>query len=328
MASWVAAATSYSAHGLAMLPMYIYYSMFGFQRVGDEIWAAADSRSRGFLFGATAGRTTLSGEGLQHEDGTSHLVASTIPNCRAYDPGLACELAVILEDGMRRMLTRQEDVFYYVTLMNESYPQPSLPEGAEEGILRGMHRVREAHKARQAPPGYSRNEKVRLLGAGTILQEALAAADLLENDWGVGADVYSVTSFTELRREAMEVSRRRRLGSLSASGEGRRNSPSALGEGRSWVESQLPQSGAPVVAASDYVSAVANLIRPWIRDTYVALGTDGFGRSDTRANLRRFFEVDRHSIAVAALAALGDARAADAAKRYGIDPAAAPPWTR
>jgi pyruvate dehydrogenase E1 component len=328
MASWVAAATSYSAHGLAMLPMYIYYSMFGFQRVGDEIWAAADSRSRGFLFGATAGRTTLSGEGLQHEDGTSHLVASTIPNCRAYDPGLACELAVILEDGMRRMLTRQEDVFYYVTLMNESYPQPSLPEGAEEGILRGMHRVREAHKARQAPPGYSRNEKVRLLGAGTILQEALAAADLLENDWGVGADVYSVTSFTELRREAMEVSRRRRLGSLSASGEGRRNSPSALGEGRSWVESQLPQSGAPVVAASDYVSAVANLIRPWIRDTYVALGTDGFGRSDTRANLRRFFEVDRHSIAVAALAELGDARAPEAVKRYGIDPAAAPPWTR
>ncbi len=321
IASWVAAATSYSAHGLAMLPMYIYYSMFGFQRVGDEIWAAADSRSRGFLFGATAGRTTLSGEGLQHEDGTSHLVASTIPNCRAYDPGLACELAVILEDGMRRMLTQQEDVFYYVTLMNESYAQPSLPEGAEEGILRGMHRLREAHKARSAPPGYSRNEKVRLLGAGTILQEALAAAELLENDWGVGTDVHSVTSFTELRREAMEVSRRRRIGAPSALGEGR-------GEGRSWIEQQLPQTGAPVVAASDYVSAVADLIRPWIRDTYVALGTDGFGRSDTRANLRRFFEVDRHSIAVAALSALGDARTAEALKRYGIDPAAAPPWTR
>ena len=185
IASWVAAATSYSAHGVAMLPMYIYYSMFGFQRVGDEIWAAADSRSRGFLFGATAGRTTLSGEGLQHEDGTSHLIASTIPNCRAYDPGLAYELAVILEDGMRRMLGSQEDVFYYVTLMNESYAQPSMPEGAAEGILRGMHRVRTAPQA-----------KVRLLGAGTILQEALAAAQLLESDWSIAADVYSVTSFT------------------------------------------------------------------------------------------------------------------------------------
>ena len=223
---------------------------------------------------------------------------------------------MILEDGMRRMLTEQEDVFYYVTLMNESYAQPSLPEGAEEGILRGMHRIRDAHKPRSAPPGYSRNAKVRLLGAGTILQEALAAADLLENDWGVGADVYSVTSFTELRREAMAKSRHARVGGNPG------------GADPSWIQSQLPQTGSPVVAASDYVSAVPDLIRPWIRDTYVALGTDGFGRSDTRANLRRFFEVDRHSIAVAALAALADARAADAAKRYGIDPAAAPPWTR
>jgi pyruvate dehydrogenase E1 component len=351
IASWVAAATSYSAHGVAMLPMYIYYSMFGFQRVGDEIWAAADSRSRGFLFGATAGRTTLSGEGLQHEDGTSHLVASTVPNCRAYDPGLAYELAVILEDGMRRMLANQEDVFYYVTLMNEAYPQPSLPAGAEEGILRGMHRVREAGKAAAAPPGFSRKQKVRLLGAGTILQEALAAAELLENDWGVGAEVFSVTSFTELRREAMEVSRARRLYSPSplgeGGGEGRATvspslregrgegratvSPSlreGRGEGHSWIERQLRQTGAPVIAASDYVSAVADLIRPWIRDPYVALGTDGFGRSDTRASLRRFFEVDRHSIAVAALHALGDRRASDAVKRYGIDPSSAPPWTR
>jgi pyruvate dehydrogenase E1 component len=310
IASWVAAATSYSAHGHAMLPMYIYYSMFGFQRVGDEIWAAADSRSRGFLFGATAGRTTLSGEGLQHQDGTSHLIASTVPNCRAYDPCFAYELAVILEDGMRRMLGEQQDVFYYVTLMNESYAMPSMPAGAAEGILRGMHRIREVKQA-----------KVRLLGAGTILNESIAAAELLEKDWGIAADVHSVTSFTELRRDGMGVSRAARQPP-----DGRHP-----GEGRgpiSWVEQQLPKTGVPVIAATDYVSAVADLIRPWIGDAYTALGTDGFGRSDTRANLRRFFEVDRHSIAVAALCALGDARVAEAIRKYGIDPAAAPPWTR
>jgi pyruvate dehydrogenase E1 component len=289
--------------------MYIYYSMFGFQRVGDEIWAAADSRSRGFLFGATAGRTTLSGEGLQHEDGSSHLVASTIPNCRAYDPAFAYELAVILEDGMRRMLGEQEDVFYYVTLMNESYAQPSMPEGAREGILRGMHVVRAAKDA-----------KVRLLGAGTILTEVLAAADLLEKDFGIAAEVHSVTSFTELRRDGMSVSRARRL-SPSPSGKGRR-------EARSWVEAQLPANGTPVIAASDYVSAVADLIRPWIADPYVALGTDGFGRSDTRAALRRFFEVDRASIVMAALHALGDARSTEAARRYGIDAGSAASWQR
>ncbi len=264
--------------------MYIYYSMFGFQRVGDEIWAAADSRSRGFLFGATAGRTTLSGEGLQHEDGTSHLIASTVPNCRAYDPCFAYELAVILEDGMRRMLGEQEDVFYYVTLMNESYAMPSLPEGAREGILRGMHRIRDVHKAHSAPPGYTRNERVRLLGAGTILNEVLAAAELLEQDWGVGAEVYSVTSFTELRRDGM-----------------RRAVTPAWGRRRAWAgtaapagwSSSCPGPGRRSSPRRDYVSAVADLIRPWIADTYVALGTDGFGRSDTRASLRRFFEVDR-----------------------------------
>jgi pyruvate dehydrogenase E1 component len=307
IASWVAAATSYSAHGVAMLPMYIYYSMFGFQRVGDEIWAAADSRSRGFLFGATAGRTTLSGEGLQHEDGTSHLVASTIPNCRAYDPAYAYELAVILEDGMRRMMGEQEDVFHYVTLMNESYAQPSMPDGVREGILRGMYKARGARREAQVVPS------VRLLGAGTILNEAMAAADLLEKDWDVDAEVFSMTSFTELRRDGMASSRAARLG---------RRAPS------SWLETQLPRTGAPVIAASDYVSAVADLVRPWVRDRYVALGTDGFGRSDTRASLRRFFEVDRHAIAVAALHALGDSRVHDAMKRYGIDPEAAPPWTR
>ncbi len=304
IASWVAAATSYSAHGVAMLPMYIYYSIFGFQRVGDAIWAAADSRSRGFLFGATAGRTTLSGEGLQHQDGTSHLVASTIPNCRAYDPCFAYELAVIVADGMRRMLGEEEDVFYYVTLMNESYGQPSMPEGAREGILRGMHRIREVKAA-----------KVRLLGAGTILNEVSAAAQLLEEHWGIAAEVHSVTSFTELRREAMGVSREKRLSRDD-------------GNPISWIESQLPATGVPVIAATDYVSAVPDLIRPWIADEYVALGTDGFGRSDTRANLRRFFEVDRHSIVVAALHALADGRVEKALRRYGIDPKALASWQR
>ena len=312
IASWVAAATSYSAHGIAMLPMYIYYSMFGFQRVGDEIWAAADSRSRGFLFGATAGRTTLSGEGLQHEDGTSHLIASTIPNCRAYDPAFAHELAVILEDGMRRMLTQQEDVFYYVTIMNESYAQPSAPLDAREGILRGMYKAQGGKEA-QGARGARRKAQVRLLGAGTILLEALAAAELLRNDWDIEADVFSVTSFTELRREAMAVARALRL------------APCAL---RPWIETQLPKTGTPVIAASDYVSAVPDLIRPWVADPYVVLGTDGFGRSDTRAHLRRFFEVDRHAIAVAALHALGDARVGEAVKRYEIDADSTPPWTR
>ncbi|MEO7742203.1 MAG: pyruvate dehydrogenase (acetyl-transferring), homodimeric type, partial [Usitatibacter sp.] len=221
----------------------------------------------------------------------------------------AYELAVIIEDGMRRMLAAQEDVFYYVTLMNESYAQPSMPEGAAEGILRGMHRLREAKGA-----------KARLLGAGTILNEVIAAADLLEKDWGVAAEVYSVTSFTELRREGMKISRARRF-SPSPLGEGR-------GEGGSWVQSQLPKNGTPVIAACDYVSAVADLIRPWIQDDYVTLGTDGFGRSDTRAHLRRFFEVDRHSIALAALVTLGDKRAKEAATRYRIDTESEPPWTR
>ncbi len=304
LASWVAAATSYSAHGRAMLPMYIYYSMFGFQRVGDAIWAAADSRSRGFLFGATAGRTTLSGEGLQHQDGTSHLIASTVPNCRAYDPCFAYELAVILEDGMRRMLGAQEDVFYYVTLMNENYAMPSMAEGSREGILRGMYKVRGTRREKA---------RVRLLGSGTILNEVIAAADILDKEWGIPAEAFSVTSFTELRREGMEASRASRL-QLSA--------PPC------WVQTQLPATGAPIVAATDYVSAVADLIRPWIADSYTALGTDGFGRSDTRAKLRKFFEVDRQAIAVAALHAIGDKRVGEAMARYAIDPGSMSPWTR
>ena len=304
IASWVAAATSYSAHGFAMLPFFIYYSMFGFQRVGDAIWAAADSRSRGFLLGATAGRTTLAGEGLQHQDGTSHLIASTVPNCRAWDPCFAYELAVIVEDGMRRMLGSQEDVFYYVTVMNENYAQPSLPANARDGILHGLYLVRPSAKGAA---------RVRLLGSGTILREVLAAAELLENDYGVGADVYSVTSFTELRREAMAIERSRRLGSAC---------------GASWIEQLLPANGTPIVAASDYVSALPDLIRPWLRDHYVVLGTDGFGRSDTRAALRRFFEVDRQAIAVAALAAVDPAGANAASGKFGVDASLAPPWTR
>jgi pyruvate dehydrogenase E1 component len=301
IASWVAAGTSYSTNGLPMLPFYIFYSMFGFQRVGDLLWAAGDSRTRGFLLGATAGRTTLSGEGLQHEDGTSHLIASTVPNCRAYDPCFAYELAVIVEQGARRMLTEQRDEFYYVTVMNESYGQPSMPTGAREGILRGLHRVRTSSRGAA---------RVRLLGAGTILREALAAAELLESEFSVSADVYSVTSFTELRREAMALERAARLGEP---------------RGTSWVGQQLPVTGAPVIAASDYVSSVPDLVRPWIGDRYVALGTDGFGRSDTRAALRAFFEVDRHAIALAALQALDATLAEHARRSWGLA-AGTPPW--
>jgi pyruvate dehydrogenase E1 component len=303
IASWVAAGTSYSTNGLPMLPFYIFYSMFGFQRVGDLLWAAADSRTRGFLLGATAGRTTLSGEGLQHEDGTSHLIASTVPNCRAYDPCYAYELAVIVEHGMRRMLTQQSDEFYYVTVMNENYAQPSALAETQTGILRGMYCIR------PSPLGAAR---VRLLGAGTILREALAAAELLETDYDIAADVYSVTSFTELRREAMALGRASRLGAQPVP---------------SWIEQQLPENGRPIVAASDYVSAVPDLIRPWIRDRYVALGTDGFGRSNTRAALRAFFEVDRRSIALAALHAVDPATAGRARALWetGVSP---PPWSR
>ena len=272
LASWIAAATSYSTHGVPMLPFYIFYSMFGFQRVGDLIWAAADSRSRGFLVGATAGRTTLAGEGLQHQDGSSHLVASTIPNCVAYDPCYGYELALILQDGVRRMLEAEQDVFYYVTVMNENYAHPALPFGAEEGVLKGMHRVRAAGKGKK---------NVRLLGAGAILREALAAAEVLEEKHGVAAEVWSVTSFTELRRDGRAAT-------------------------TSWVAQCLEGGKGPVIAASDYVSALPDLIREWVPGRYVTLGTDGFGRSDTRTNLRAYFGVDRASIVRAALGALGD----------------------
>jgi pyruvate dehydrogenase E1 component len=299
VSSWLAAATSYSTHGLPMLPFYIYYSMFGFQRIGDLVWAAADSRARGFLVGGTAGRTTLAGEGLQHQDGSSHLVASTFPNCRAWDPCYGYELSAIVEDGARRMLEAQEDVFYYVTVANENYPHPPMPEGAREGILRGMYALRSGGE-------------VQLLGSGPILREVIAAADLLDKDWGVKAGVWSVTSFTELRRDGMRAERTRRLG----------------GTAESWVEKSLKGVKGPVVAASDYVGAVADLIRPYVPGKYVALGTDGFGRSDTRAALRAFFEVDARSIAFAALAAMDHPSAGAARDRYGVDAALGAPWER
>ncbi|WP_219267021.1 alpha-ketoglutarate dehydrogenase [Pseudomonas sp. Xaverov 259] len=279
ISSWVAAATSYSVHGLRMLPFYIYYSMFGFQRVGDLIWAAADQRARGFLLGATAGRTTLGGEGLQHQDGSSHLTAATVPNCRAYDPAFAGEFAVILDHGMRQMLEHDVDEFYYVTLMNENYPQPTLPAGVEAAIIKGMYRLQGAAQA-----------KVRLLGSGTLVREAQAAAQLLAEDWQVASEVFSVTSFSELARDAREVERWNRLHPQDT-------------QRTSHVNACLPE-GVPVIAVSDYVRAVPQMIASYLDSRYTVLGTDGFGRSDTRAALRDFFEVDRHHIVLAALTAL------------------------
>ncbi|MBF6988309.1 MULTISPECIES: alpha-ketoglutarate dehydrogenase [Cupriavidus] len=285
ISSWIAAATAYSVHDLPMLPFYIYYSMFGFQRIGDLIWAAADQRARGFLIGATSGKTTLGGEGLQHQDGTSHLAASTIPNCRAWDPAFAYEVAVIVEHGMREMGEQQRDVFYYVTVGNENYAQPSMPQPADavrDGILKGMYSL---------TPERRDASQVDLLGAGAILPEVIAAARLLEDDWGVVAQVWSVTSFTELQRDAIAVERSNRLNDQHA---------------RSYVETALAGSNGPVIAATDYVRAVPELIRACVPGRYVTLGTDGFGRSDTRQALRAFFEVDRHSVVVAALRALAD----------------------
>src|ERR1700681_2319453 len=313
LSSWVAAGTAYSVHGIAMLPFYVYYSMFGFQRVGDLIWAAADQRTRGFLFGATAGRTTLGGEGLQHQDGSSHVVAATVPNCRAYDPAFAYELALILDHGMRAMMQQQVDEFYYITMMNENYAQPSMPEGVASDIIQGMYRY--ASHIPQQPVS-----QVRLLGSGAILREVIAAAELLAQDWKVGSEVHSVTSFSELAREAADIGRWNRLHPLEAAR-------------RSHVERQLP-GARPIIAATDYVRAYPQLIVPYVEGRFVALGTDGFGRSDNRPALRGFFEVDRHSIVVATLATLsrlGDLpkeAASQAIERYGIDAEAAAPWQR
>ncbi|MFF7057207.1 pyruvate dehydrogenase (acetyl-transferring), homodimeric type [Achromobacter spanius] len=304
MSSWIAAGTAHSTHGLATIPFYIFYSMFGFQRVGDLAWAAGDIRARGFLLGATSGRTTLEGEGLQHDDGHSHVLASVIPSCRAYDPAYAYEIAVIVQDGLRRMYQDGEDVFYYLTLVNEKTAHPPMPEDAQAGILQGMYRLR------QGEPGALR---VQLLGSGAILAETLAAADLLRQDFGVSADVWSVTSYSELMRDGQEVERWNRL------------HPQAPAR-RGHAETAFAASVGPVVAATDYMKTVPEQIRPFVAGRrYVTLGTDGFGRSDTRPALRSFFGVDRHHIALAALKALADegqvdpAQAALAIGRYGID---------
>jgi pyruvate dehydrogenase E1 component len=313
ISSWVAAATSYSTHGLAMLPFYIFYSMFGFQRIGDLIWAAADQRARGFLLGATAGKTTLSGEGLQHQDGSSHLQAALYPSCRAYDPAFAAEVAVILDHGMRQMMCEGEDVFYYVTLMNENYAQPSIDVAASIDIIKGMYRF-----ASRSVEG--RVARVRLLGSGAIMPEVLAASRLLADDWQVASDVWSVTSYTELAREARSVARSNRLHPAQPSR-------------RSHVETCL-EGDEPVVAATDYVQALPQLIGAYIDARLVTLGTDGFGRSDTRVALRDFFEVDRHHIALAALHELRRTGVIDsgvcvaAMAKYAIRPDDAPPWER
>ena len=305
LCSWIAAGTSYSNHDVPMVPFYIYYSMFGFQRVGDFIWAGGDMQSRGFLIGGTAGRTTLAGEGLQHQDGHSLVAASTVPNCRSYDPTYAYELAVIIQDGLRRMIDEQENVFYYITCMNENYAHPPMPAGVEEGILRGMY-----------PLDINKSQgkiRVQLMGSGTILREVIGAADLLMDDFGVVADVWSVTSFNELRRDALEVER---WNHLHPEGEPR----------KSWVEQCFGDRPGPYVAATDYMKIVADQIQGWVPGTFYSLGTDGYGRSDARKALREHFEVDRRFIAVTALNALADDGALDrktvsqAIEKYGIDP--------
>ncbi|MDT7579782.1 MAG: pyruvate dehydrogenase component, partial [Pseudonocardiales bacterium] len=312
MSSWIAAATSYSVSDTPMIPFYVYYSMFGFQRIGDLAWAAGDSRARGFLLGGTAGRTTLNGEGLQHEDGHSHLISATIPNCVSYDPTYAHEVAVIVQDGLRRMYTDQEDVFYYITIMNENYEHPGMPEDRRdeviEGIKRGMYLLRST--------GEKAGPRVQLLGSGTILREVEAAADLLASDHGVSADIWSCPSFTELGRDAIAVDR----WNLLHPGGGERRS--------AWVTERLAEQPAgPVIASTDYMRAFAEQIRPAVPADrrYVVLGTDGFGRSDYRKALRRHFEVDRWHVVVAALSALAAdgtvpvSAVSDAITRYDID---------
>ncbi|MBL3601503.1 MAG: pyruvate dehydrogenase (acetyl-transferring), homodimeric type [gamma proteobacterium endosymbiont of Lamellibrachia anaximandri] len=311
MSSWIAAATAYSNHGTTMIPFYIYYSMFGFQRIGDLAWAAGDMQAKGFLIGGTAGRTTLAGEGLQHQDGHSHLMAATIPNCVAYDPAFAFEMAVVVQDGMRRMFQEQENIFYYITVMNENYLQPAMPEGAESGIVNGMYLFQKGGK---------RKKRVQLLGSGAILREVIAAAELLEKDFSISADVWSVTSFNELRRDGLDVERWNMLHPDETPRSG-------------YVESQLAETKGPVVAATDYMRSYADQIRPFVKASYSVLGTDGFGRSDMRSQLRKFFEVNRYYIVVAALKTLADDGEIDlssvskAIKKYKIDPEKPNPTT-
>jgi pyruvate dehydrogenase E1 component len=311
LCDWIAAGTSYSTHGVPMIPFFIYYSMFGFQRVADLIWAAADQRTRGFLLGGTAGRTTLNGEGLQHEDGHSHLIAATVPNCVAYDPTYAHELTVIVQDGLRRMYVEQEDVFYYITVMNENYEHPPMADYVAEDILKGMYLFK---------PGYDRESpRVQLLGSGVIFREVIAAAKLLREDWGVEADLWSCPSFNELARDGYACERWNRLHPTE--------SPR-----KSHVESCLADHKGSVIAATDYTRAFAEQIRAYISAPYSVLGTDGFGRSDTRENLRNFFEVNSFHIVIAALKSLADNNEFEPAKvdvaiaKYGIDPNIIAPW--
>ena len=304
MADWIAAATAYSAHGVQMIPFYIFYSMFGLQRTMDLCWAAGDSRARGFLIGGTAGRTTLNGEGLQHEDGHSHVLAHTIPNCVSYDPTFAFEVAVIFQDGLRRMFAEQEDVYYYITVMNENYEHPAMPEGAEADIIKGLYKFRDGAKSKGA--------RVQLMGSGTIFREVIAAADLLKADWGVEADIWGAPSFNELARDGQDVARWNMLHPL--------DTPRV-----SHVEAKLKGSEGPVVVATDYIRLYAEQIRPYVPNKYVVLGCDGFGRSDTREALRDHFEVDARWVTVAALSALAEegkierAKVAEAIAKYGID---------
>ncbi|ASL48747.1 Pyruvate dehydrogenase E1 component (plasmid) [Burkholderia sp. AD24] len=307
ISSWIAAGTSYSTHGLTTIPFYIFYSMFGLQRVGDLAWAAGDARTRGFLLGATAGRTTLMGEGLQHDDGHSHVLSSVIPCCVSYDPTFSYELAVIIQDGLRRMYKEQEDIFYYITLLNENYPHPALPQGAEPGILKGLYLFSEGATADSQAP------RVQLMGSGSILREVIAAGALLMQDFSVASDVWSATSLTELRRDGLQAERWNMLHP--------ENEPRTA-----YVQQCMQERRGPVVVATDYMKIVGDQIRPFVTDRrFVSLGTDGFGRSDTRESLRTFFEVDRHFIVLAALKALADdgeiprASVSEAIKRYGID---------
>jgi len=313
MCDWIAAATAYSTHGVQMIPFYIFYSMFGFQRIGDLAWAAGDMRSRGFLLGGTAGRTTLNGEGLQHEDGHSHLISATVPNCISYDPSFGYEVAVIIQEGLRRMCAEQEDVYYYLTLMNENYAHPAMPEGAQPNIIKGMYSFRRGDDKSKAP-------RVQLLGSGVILREAIAAAELLRSDWNVEADLWGCPSFTELSRDGYATSRWNML------------NPTAKPR-LSHVETCLKDTQGPVIAATDYVRAFAEQIRAFVPRRYRVLGTDGFGRSDTREKLRRFFEVDRYYIVVASLKALSEegtipaAKVGEAIKKYNLDSGKPAPWT-
>ena len=301
--SWIASGTSYSTTGIQTIPFYIFYSMFGFQRIGDLAWAAGDSRTRGFLLGATAGRTTLNGEGLQHEDGHSHLLSATIPNCVSYDPCFSYELAVIIQHGLHRMVEQQEDVYYYITLMNENYSHPDMPKDIEQQIIKGMYLIQKTTlKSKQ---------KVQLMGSGVILREALEAAALLEADWNIAADVWSVTSFTEVRRNALEVERHNMLNPLDPK--------------KSFIQEQITDSESPIIASTDYMKSFADQVSNFIPNHFVSLGTDGYGRSDSREALRSFFEVDRYYIVIAALKALSDQNkidvsiVADAIKKYNID---------